>query len=122
MKLHLVVLRAVSAIIAFGSFAWFLGLIGTQIFRWFRDGAWTRISTSDGLISLVTSCCVRDNGAGRMWEFSRWLEAPGSWFGLHRVLEVLPASVSLFSLSVLANFLYIYCSDWLDAQQRPAGP
>jgi hypothetical protein len=122
MKLHLVVLRALAAIVAFGSFAWFLGLIGTQIFRWFRDGAWTRISTSDGLISLVTSCCTRENGAGRMVEFSRWLEAPASWFGLHRVLEVLPASVSLFSLSVLANFLYIYCSDRLDAGRRPAGP
>jgi len=121
MKYHLIFLRAISAIVAFGSFAWFLGLIGTQLYRWFRDGAWTRISTSDGLTSLVTSCCMQDGSTGRMADFAQWLGAPASWFGWHRVLELLPASVSLFSLSVLANFVYIYCSDRLEAQRRPAG-
>jgi hypothetical protein len=122
MKLHLIFLRAFAAIIAFGSFAWFLGLIGTQVYRWFRDGAWAGISTSDGLISLVTSCCMQDANAGRTADFVRWLGTPGSWYGVHRILDVLPASVSLFSLSVLANFIYIYCSDRLDAQRRPASP
>jgi hypothetical protein len=115
MKLHLILLRALSAVVAFGSFAWCLGLVGTQLYRWFRDGAWTRISTSDGLISLVTSCCTQGDSEGRMAEIARWLEAPASWFGLHRVLDLLPASIGLFLLSVFGNFLYIYCSDRLDA-------
>ena len=121
MKLQLMLLRAFSAIIAFGLFAWFLGLIGTQLYRWFRDGAWARISTSDGLISLVTSCCMRDGNASSMADFTHWLGAPGSWFGVHRILELLPASVSLFVLSVLANFIYIYCSDRLEVLRRPSG-
>ena len=121
MKLHLVLMRALAAVIAFGSFGWFLGLICTQLYRWFRDGAWTSISTNDGLISLVTSCCMHPGDAGRIADFSRWLEAPASWFGWHRVFELMPASVSLFLVSMLANFVYIYCSDRLDAGRRPTG-
>jgi hypothetical protein len=122
MKLHLILLRALAAIAAFGSFVWCLGLIGTQLLRWFRDGAWPHISASDGLISLVTSCCSRADGAGRMADIARWLESPASWIGLHRVLELLPASIGLFLLSVFANFIYIYCSDRLDARQATKAP
>jgi hypothetical protein len=120
MKFYLIVLRALAAIVAFGSFAWCLGLIGDQLYRWAHDGAWPRISTSDGLISLVTSCCARADGAGRMADIAHWLESPASWIGLHRVLELVPASIGLFLLSVFANFIYIYCSDQLEARQRPA--
>jgi hypothetical protein len=120
MKFYLIVLRALAAIVAFGSFAWCLGLIGDQLYRWAHDGAWPRISTSDGLISLVTSCCTRADGAGRMADIAHWLESPASWIGLHRVLELVPASIGLFLLSVFANFIYIYCSDQLEARQRPA--
>lgn len=119
MKIPLIFLRVVAAITAFGSFCWFLGLIGTQIYRWFRDGAWTAISSSNGLVSLVTSCCMHSGDTGRMADFSRWLEAPSSWFGWHRLLEHMPASVSLFLVSMFANFVYIYCSDRLDTKRRP---
>ncbi len=112
---RLVWMRALGAIVAFGSLGWFLGLILTQIFRWFRDGEWTRIAISDGLLSLVTSCCVHDGSTGWLADFAHWLELPESWFGLHKVLEVLPASVGLFALSVLGNFVYVYCSDRLAA-------
>jgi hypothetical protein len=121
MKIHLMALRALAAVIAFGSFAWCLGLIGTQLYRWARDGAWPRISASDGLVSLVSSCCARGDGEGHMADIARWLESPASWLGLHRILELLPASIGLFLLSVFANFIYIYCSDRLDSQRRPAG-
>jgi hypothetical protein len=121
MKIHLILLRALAAILAFGSFAWCLGLIGEQLYRWARDGAWPGISTSDGLISLVTSCCVRADGAGRMADIGRWLESPASWIGLHRVIELVPASISLFLLSVCANFIYIYCSDQLAVKPRAPG-
>jgi hypothetical protein len=120
MKAHLIFFRAISAVVAFSSFAWFLGLIIMQVYRWFRDGAWTHIGASDGLLSIVTSCCLREDGTGRMAELTHWLEAPTSWFGWHRVLEVMPASIGLFLLSVLANFVYIYCSDRLDGKRPPA--
>lgn len=113
MNLRFVVLRAVSAVVAFGSFAWFLCLVGTQVYRWLRDGEWTRIGIGDGLLSLMSSCCVT-NGGGATAQFVRWLEAPQSWLGWHRVLEVVPASIGLFLLSVLGNFIFIYCSDRLD--------
>ncbi|MFI4889239.1 MAG: hypothetical protein ACHQIL_01780 [Steroidobacterales bacterium] len=119
MRLRFVWLRAISAVVTFTAFSCFLGLIGMQIYRWFRDGEWTRISISDGLLSLVTSCCVHVDDAGTMAAFTRWLEAPQSWLGLHRVLEVLPATIGLFLLSVFWNFLYIYCSDRLDAAGPP---
>ncbi len=115
MKLRLLLLRAISAVVTFTAFACFLGLISVQIYRWFRDGEWTRISVSDGLLSLVSSCCAHSDGAGTMAAFARWLEAPETWLGLHRVLEVLPATVGLFLLSVFWNFLFVYCSDRLEA-------
>jgi hypothetical protein len=120
MSMRLVLMRAVSAVVAFSAFILLLGLIGLQLYRWFRDGEWTRISISDGLLNVVSGCCARDDGAGTMAAFARWLDAPESWTGLHRVLEVVPASIGLFLLSVLANFVYIYCSDRLDQQRRPA--
>jgi hypothetical protein len=115
----LVLIRSISAVVAFSAFVLFLGLIGMQMFRWFRDGEWSRISISDGLLSIVSGCCARDDGAGTMVALARWLEAPQSWIGWHRVLEVMPASIGLFLISVLANFVYVYCSDRLDQQPRP---
>jgi hypothetical protein len=120
MKTRLIWVRACAAVAAFGALAWFLGLIGLQVYQWFRDGEWTHIGVRDGLLSLVSSCCVRDESApGMMAAFMRWLESPDSWLGLHRVLEAVPASVGLFLLSVFANFIYIYCSDRLDELTEP---
>ena len=108
-------MRAAAAVAAFGTLAWFLGLIGLQVYHWFRDDAWTHIGLRDGLLSLVSSCCVSDESApGMMAAFMRWLETPESWLGLHVVLEAVPASIGLFLLSVFSNFIYIYCSDRLD--------
>jgi hypothetical protein len=43
-----------------------------------------------------------------------WLDAPVDWLGMHKVLEVLPASLALFVFSILGNSVAIYCRDRLD--------
>lgn len=107
-------LRAVAAVVAFGAFICFLALLCLQLYHWLRDGEWTHIGIRDGLLSLVSSCCTHADGSGLGAQFQRWLEAPESWLGWHRVLEVVPATVGLFLLSVFGNFAYIYCSDRLE--------
>jgi hypothetical protein len=42
------------------------------------------------------------------------MDAPADWLGLHRVLELLPASMALFALSILGNCIFVYCRDRLD--------
>ena len=37
-----------------------------------------------------------------------------SWLGMHKVFEVLPASLALFAVSIAGNCLFIYCRDRLD--------
>jgi hypothetical protein len=39
--------------------------------------------------------------------------------GLHKVLEILPASLALFALSILGNSIFIYCRDWSEARRPP---
>jgi hypothetical protein len=36
-----------------------------------------------------------------------------NWLGLHKVFEVIPASLALFVLSIAGNCLFIYCRDRL---------
>ena len=40
--------------------------------------------------------------------------APVNWLGLHKVVEVMPASLALFAVSIAGNCLFIYCRDRLD--------
>jgi hypothetical protein len=108
--------RLVGAIVAYGGLASFLWLIATQIYRWFRDGEWVHIGVSDALRIGLESCC--NAAGGRFGGFAQWLQAPVAWLGLHRVLEVIPASVALFVLSVAGNWLLIYGSDRLEEQRR----
>ena len=48
---------------------------------------------------------------------ARWLDAPVTWLGLHPVLEVLPASLALFAISILGNSLFVYTTDRLREQR-----
>jgi hypothetical protein len=41
----------------------------------------------------------------------RQLASPSDWLGLHKVFEVVPASLGLFLLSVAGNWLLIYGTD-----------
>jgi len=119
---RLAVLRGLGALIAYGALASFLFLITLQIYHWFRDGEWTHIGISDGLLSVLTSCCVADGATGVMATLVRWLDTPTDWLGWHRLLEVVPASIGLFCLSVLGNFIFIYYSDRLDDLQKEGKP
>ena len=41
---------------------------------------------------------------------------------LHQVLDVVPASIALFLLSVLGNFIFIYGGDLLSGTHRDGSP
>ncbi|MGO9935240.1 MAG: hypothetical protein ACLPV8_25965 [Steroidobacteraceae bacterium] len=103
----------IGAIIGYGCLAVFLGLISVQLYIWFRDGEWTHIGMSDGMRIGLNHCCVRDGDSGRLARLVHWLDSPASWLGLHKLFEVIPASLALFAASIAGNSLFIYCSDRL---------
>ena len=101
----------VGAIIGYGCLAAFLFLISIQLYRWFRQGEWTHVGMGDGIKVGLMHCCVRDAGAGYFAKFLQWWDSPVSWLGLHKVFEVIPASLALFAVSIAGNSLFIYCRD-----------
>jgi hypothetical protein len=110
----------IGALIGYGCLAVFLYVIGMQLYKWFRDGEWTRIGMGDGIRIILVHCCVTDGGTGRLASFLQWWESPATWLGLHKVLEVVPASLALFALSIVGSSLFIYCQDELRAMSSPA--
>jgi hypothetical protein len=108
------VFSVIGAVIGYGCLLAFLALVGAQVFRWFRDGEWTHVGLGDGLRDGLLHCCVKDGGGGRLAAFMQWLDAPEHWLGMHKVFEVVPASLALFAVSIAGNFLFIYCRDRLD--------
>ena len=113
------IVGAFGAMLGYGCLAAFLYLISVQLYRWFREGDWTRFGVVDGMQVWLTRCCVKDGDTGRLAALVRWLEEPTDWMGLHKVLEVVPASLALFALSILGNSIFIYCRDRRDARGRP---
>ena len=109
-------LAGIGAAVGYGSLLAFLYLIGTQTYRWFREGEWTHIGMGDGIRIGLVHCCVKDGGSGRLAGFLQWWESPATWLGMHKVFEVIPASLALFAVSIVGNSLFIYCRDRL--QQR----
>ena len=105
---------AIGAVIGYGCLIAFLYLVGLQSYRWFRDGEWTHIGLRDGLRTGLLRCCVKDGDTGRFATFMHWLDAPVNWLGMHKVFEVIPASLALFAVSIAGNCLFIYCRDRLD--------
>jgi len=103
----------IGAIIGYGCLAAFLSLISVQVYRWFRDGEWTRVGVSDGMRIGLEHCCVRDGDLGRLATLLHWLDSPSSWLGMHKVFEIIPASLALFAVSIAGNSLFIYCRDRL---------
>jgi hypothetical protein len=112
-------LRVLGAVVAYGGLALFLALVALQVYRWLREGEWTHIGVTDGLRSALERCCVSDGAAGRLARLAQWLATPQSWLGLHKLLELLPASLGLFMLSILGNFLFIYSGDRLQDLSAP---
>jgi hypothetical protein len=105
---------AVGALFGYGCLAAFLYLVGLQSYRWFREGAWTHIGLNDGLRTSLMHCCVKDGDSGRLAAFVHWLDAPVDWLGMHKVVEVIPASLALFAVSIAGNCLFLYSRDRLD--------
>ena len=105
---------AIGAVIGYACLIAFLCLVGLQSYRWFHDGEWTHIGMIDGLRDALVRCCVKDGDTGRLAAFVHWLDAPMNWLGVHKVFEVVPASLALFAISIAGNCLFIYCRDRLE--------
>jgi hypothetical protein len=110
-----IVLRGLGAVIAYGCLAAFLCLVSVQVYRWLRDGEWTHIGITDGLRAVLVNCCVRDEDSGLGARIVHWIDTPTDWFGWHKILEVVPATIGLFTLSILGNFLFVYGTDRLQS-------
>jgi hypothetical protein len=103
--------RVLGGVVGYGCLAAFLWLISLQIYRWFRDGDWTHIGTNDALQITLMHCCVKGGDTGHLANLSHWISAPVDWLGLHKLLDVVPASLTLLLISIAGNALFIYCQD-----------
>lgn len=116
MKTHdtaLKILAAIGAIIGYGCLAGFLYLVGGQVYRWFREGEWPHIAIEDGMRAGLLHCCVKEGDTGHFAALMQWLDAPVDWLGVHKLIELIPASLALFAVSIMGNWLFIYCKDRL---------
>jgi hypothetical protein len=114
LKARAAMLRAsagLGALIGYGCLIGFLYLVGMQVYHWFRDGEWTHVGLGDGLRIGLARCCGNDLHSGKLADFLQWLDSPEGWLGLHRVVEVVPASLALFLVSIAGNCLFIYSRD-----------
>ena len=118
-KLLLRICAGSGAVVGYGCLAAFLFLVGMQSYRWFRDGEWTHIGVTEGVRAGLARCCVNDGDTGRLAGLVHWVDTPTDWLGLHAVLDVMPASLALFALSVLGNSVFIYCRDRM-SERTPA--
>jgi len=104
---------AIGAIIGYGCLAAFLYLVGTQVYRWFREGEWPHFAMEDGMRAGLLRCCVKEGDSGHVAALMQWLDTPVDWLGLHKVIEWVPASLALFAVSIMGNWLFLYCRDRL---------
>ena len=101
------------AIVAYGYLIACLALVGFQVYRWFQNGEWTHVGVNDGMRAALAHVAGVDGLTGWRASLAHWLDAPVTWLGLHTVLELLPASLALFIISILGNSLFIYTTDRL---------
>jgi len=118
-RIALQIARAVGAVVGYGCLAALLYLIGLQIYLWFREGEWTHFGLSEGIRIGLSHCCVKDGDIGKLAALVHWLDAPADWLGLHKVLEIAPASLALFVVSILGNSIFIYCCDRIEELDPP---
>ncbi len=104
-------LSALGAVIGYGFLLGFLWLVVAQISDWLRVGEWIHLGVAEGLHAELVRCCVHTGDKGHWAVLLQWLESPINWLGLHKLLEVLPASLAMFMVSVTGNCLFIYCKD-----------
>ena len=103
----------IGAIIGYGCLLAFLYLVSMQTYHWFREGAWTHFGMGDGIRIALQRCCIKDGASGWLASFAQWWDAPATWLGVHKVFEVIPASLALFAVSIVGNSLFIYSRDRL---------
>jgi hypothetical protein len=107
------IVTVLGAVVGYGCLATFLGLVGMQVYRWFKEGEWTHISLADGIRAVLGHLRIPDDATSRLARLSHWLDAPVDWLGLHKLVEILPASLALFSIAVFGNFIFVYGTDRL---------
>jgi hypothetical protein len=112
------ILSVLGGLVGYGCLAASLSLVGLQIYGWFKEGEWTHISLGDGIRAVLERMHVPDDATGRLAGLSHWLDAPVNWLGLHKVVELLPASLALFAVAILGNFLLVYGTDRLRDVRR----
>ncbi len=101
------------AIVAYGFLVACLALVGFQVYRWFQNGEWTHVGVNDGMRAALAHLAGADGLTGWRAALARWLDAPVAWLGLHTVLELVPASLALFLISIVGNSLFVYTTDCL---------
>ena len=111
-------LSVLGGIVGYGCLAAFLGLVGLQVLWWFKEGEWTHVSLGDGIRAVLERMHVADESTGHLARLAHWLDAPVDWLGLHRVFELLPASLALFAVAILGNFVLVYGTDRLRETRR----
>jgi hypothetical protein len=109
------------AIVAYGYLSACLALVGFQAYRWFQNGEWTHVGVNDGMRAALAHLAGAEGLTGWRAALNRWLDAPVTWLGLHTVLEVVPASLALFIISILGNSLFVYSTDRL-REERAESP
>ena len=112
------VMAVLGALVGYLFLGGFLYLVGLQLYGWFRAGEWTHLSLAEALHTELVRCCVREGDSGRLAGLAHWLEVPSDWSGLHRVFEAVPASLALFTISVIGNCVFIYYRDRIDQHAR----
>ena len=108
----------VGGVIGYGCLAAFLGLLGMQAYWWFKEGEWKHVSLGDGIRAVLDRMHIADDAPGRLARLYHWLEAPVNWLGLHKVIEILPASLALFAVAIFGNFILVYATDRLRETRR----
>lgn len=112
------IVSVLGGVVGYGGLAAFSSLVGLQGYWWFKEGEWTHVSLGDGIRAVLDRMHISDDATGRLAGLSHWLDAPVNWLGLHKVVEVLPASLALFAVAILGNFLFVYGADRLRDVRR----
>jgi hypothetical protein len=111
-------LTVLGGVMGYGCLAAFVSLVGAQTYWWFKEGEWTHISLGDGIRAVLNHLSSPDDSTSRLARLAHWLDAPVDWLGMHKVVEVLPASLALFAVAVFGNFLFVYGTDRLRGGRR----
>lgn len=78
-----------------------LGILGLQVFWYFKEGVWTALSLLDGVVWLAFKFDPTFANDGS------WLIQPTTWLGVHKVLAGAPLSLSVLLIGVLIGWIAV---------------